>query len=195
MRLRPRHIAYVAILGIFLFAQYHFNLGVKELTVEVISLERPLNEERKLRMNLASNVDPRSLAYYSKISNVYLHCTEGGPANSLIIINFPEEHDFAGYWKDGRYYFSVLLTFRGPRVSAYDDGGIASLADVLTSLGEDGCIMCEYVFAFFPRGIRRNISSKVFCLPVPWIHDTINERDSTSVKFTGSEGIPEEQEG
>lgn len=176
MRLRLRHIAYVAIAGVIIFAQFYYNLGAKRLTVEVISMERYPNDERHLWLNLACDADPRSLPYYSKTSNVYLNCAESGPANSLSIINFPEEQDLVGYWKDGRYYFSVLLVFRGPRVSAYNDGGILPLADVPSNIGERGCIQCEYVFAFFPRHLKRNISSKPFCLPVQWILDAVNEQ-------------------
>lgn len=166
MTLRFRHLFYVAIAGVAIFVQYHFNLGAKELIVEVVSIERRPNDERKLRLDLVSDVDPRSLPYYSKISNMYLNCAEDGPAKSMGISNFPQEHDLDGYWKDGKYHFTVFIMFRGPRVSAYDDGGIVALADVPPLLGEGGCIPCEYVFAFFPRGIRRNISSRPFCLPV-----------------------------
>ena len=176
MRLRFRHIAYIVAIGvIIILAQYHFNLGAKQLTVEVISMERNPNDGRELRLNLASDVDPRSLPYYSQTVNIYLSCAESGPANSLNISNFPEDHDFDGYWQDGRYYFSVLISFYGPRVDQYSAGRICELVDVPTTLADSGCIACEYVFAFFPRHVKRNISCKSFCMPVSWIRDAVNE--------------------
>lgn len=143
-----------------------------QLVIAVVSIERYKNSIYTLQLTLASDHDPKTLRYYNVISNVYLSCmgdnwSVSGSADIM------DRIEFDGYFRDGKYYYSAYVQFSGPIEIGYS-GKLLPLESVPILIGEEECIQCEYVFAFFPRRLKRNISSKPFCLPVRGIIDAIN---------------------